>query len=466
MPVPPHLQLFSNTGLSENPILSSLFVLSQMRQDKINQAKAEEQLALENERADEEFELRKAQLNNQTQQIQQTLEQNNINRRVADFQFRTGTQSVPEAIVAGTIPIPQALDPISSALAQVDRTGNVRPEGTPLGFTEQNPITGEDQFFGPDAISSILRAEQARQQQKIAPQLLRMHMDAERFRVQQIGIDQRHAEDVAARREIAAQSSADRQAQINATLTAARIRASGDDTLMTTSNLKELTDNGVRPVGVPSVDVNFWNNLSGTDRAILSGMQDPTKVYDRDTQAKFINAASQAGLVIPNVQPKDIVNYKNQKNVYLELLKTADEFARIAPAPPEGVGSRAIGTVLENTPLLGTRARNNLSVALLDNMTGFLASLKDLVGDSGVLTNQDIDRIKNILPTMQDSPSIRKTKLSQLRSYLSNKENAFFSSIPPAQRDFMFTVHGISQGSSGNEVKTPEDILNERKGTR
>lgn len=450
MPLPPATQLFQNTGLADNPILSAILFLQQRQQDTADRARDEEQREIENKKAEEQFKLQQKQVENQSKQIQNTLEASEINRRMGDFKFRTGTESVPEALIAGTIPSTQINDPVSTALAQVDRTGNVQPEMNAIqDLIMQNPYTGKDDTFSRQTIDSILRGEQQRQQQKMAIPLMNMQMAEKRFVLGQMAQSQRDEANRISREKLAGIAHEDRIKQMQNSKDIAAMRITGGSG-SEFSNLKQLTAAGMRPTGNMAVDIDFWENLSGTDRQVLGGTLNAKDVFDRDALSEFTNNARKAGLVVPNFKAEDITKYKDQKTAVQGMVTAAENFVRTAPATFEGLGGKKFGEVRGAI----AKQSNDPSVVFNDTMRGFVDTLKEITGATGVLTNQDIIRLEGMLPKYEDSPTVRKQRIQEMKNYIARKEKTFFSSIPPAQREFMFAMNGIPTGSSP-ETNTP-----------
>lgn len=438
MPMTPAAQLFQGTGLATNPILSGLMVLSQSMQDQKDIARQEEERKIASEREtqrfkmeQEKFSLAKDALKNEQTQREQQLKQEELANRLRKFAFETGATDIPGAVKTGAIQPSYRFDPVGMALGD---------EGSesfgPAVITD--PFTGEEREVSPELIQSILRREEQEQEQKMALPLLQMKSAADRMVWQSRSQAERDELNRKSREKIAQEANATRMAAAAAT---AR-KAVGEPA--EPFAIEKLASAGMRPTGDLAVDSAFWDGLTGTEKAVLGGTVKPKDVFDRDELNRFMTAAGKSGLVLPNFEPKQVRDYSNQKAAYLQMVDLAKRFVDDAPNVHEGIGSKLTGSLVEKY----YRSINHPSIAIYDQMQAFLPGLKELVGDSGVLTNQDVERIGRLMPAFSDTPKQRKMKLDGLINELAKRESAFFGAIPKEQLAYIFATNGIPVASS------------------
>lgn len=82
-----------------------------------------------------------------------------------------------------------------------------------------------------------------------------------------------------------------------------------------------------------------------------------------------------------------------------------------------GVGARISGA---KKSILAAIGLNDPAKNYKDAKEGFAATLKQLTGDTGVLTDQDFSRLSKLLPSLGSTPGEAKTKFDQLRSQMSS----------------------------------------------
>lgn len=83
-----------------------------------------------------------------------------------------------------------------------------------------------------------------------------------------------------------------------------------------------------------------------------------------------------------------------------------------------GLGARVSGAYKGVT---GTLGLNDPAKVYADSRKGFAATLKQLTGDTGVMTDQDYARLAGLLPTLGATPGEAASKFEQLRSQIAAK---------------------------------------------
>jgi hypothetical protein len=451
MPVTPANQFFAQSQLANNPFLSSLIFFQQRQQDALDRKRMEEQQAFENEQAKEALALRKSQLELDQERQKRLIEQDDLSRRMADFQFRTGQQNIPDAILSGSLPTPTVEDPIRSALADIDRTGNVSRQRDPISQFVTNPITGAEQEITPDFVASLFATQDRAQQQKMAIPLLQMEYAFRRDQANKQSQAERDALNNERHLQIAQWAHEDRVASRNLQRELAQMRMQGSSVTENASSLKVLSESGLRATGVPEADELVWGNMSGMDRQILTGQVKLNDVIPAKERAAYLNDVAKMGMVVPNFDPKALSDYKAQKAAAVNLVELAEQFGREAPAPNEGIFANMVGEAMEKW----LRHKKDPSIATIDALRGQIEQLKGLTGQTGVLTNQDVARLEGLIPSFTDTAEIRRRKVENLKKALNDRENAFFGSIPTSQRNFIFQYNGIPNSFKNNQTYVP-----------
>ena len=132
-----------------------------------------------------------------------------------------------------------------------------------------------------------------------------------------------------------------------------------------------------------------------------------TDLEDLSTEAKTL--LRQSGVKPPDdeaLSEEDETKYKKVSSIIGTLL---EEFESV----PESQRGPIQGAIAKRTPF-GLAAE---ATEYEEGRAGLAGTLKHIVGETGRLTDKDIERIKNILPTITDNPkqaSIAKNRLNEL----------------------------------------------------
>jgi len=77
-----------------------------------------------------------------------------------------------------------------------------------------------------------------------------------------------------------------------------------------------------------------------------------------------------------------------------------------------------------------------------DQKRGFIAALRELTGDVGVLTEQDAQRLMGLFPALGDKPEVAKGKFNDIRNFINAKFGATIggTTIKPANKGLFETI--------------------------
>lgn len=457
MPVSPAAQLFQNTQLANNPILSSILFLSQQQRDAQDRQTAEEQRQLENKQNSEKMKIAQETLKMQQAQQQQQLKAHEIAQRLNQFQFEKGASSIPEAITKGTIQLPTETDPIRSALSATDGFFSVAPVENRMPTEVQDPFSGEMRTITPEYVAGIEREQRRQEELKMAPTLLNMQFQSSLAQFRELGAQQRHAETLAAQEEIRreANQNAIKLAEMN---NATRMEIAKMNQKQTGSffpGLQALAQANLAPTGNLAVDKQIYDIMDGSAKQVFAGTFDPLRL-GQDERKELADLGSRLGFVIPNIQPKQMQEWKKNKNALLQLYKDAETFV-------QSRGEQGSG-VLSKLSRVGDETIANLTddptKVYFDRMKKNLETLKTSVGSVGVQSDQDILRYEGALPSFGMSTKNMNNQLAALRREIQAAEDAFLGSIPEEQRKFMFAANGIPE-TPGTQYDSAKRLLEE-----
>lgn len=101
------------------------------------------------------------------------------------------------------------------------------------------------------------------------------------------------------------------------------------------------------------------------------------------------------------------------------FVKTLEQnFMQAGAGQYTGAGARFSGA---KNSILGALGLNDPAKVYNDSRKGFAATLKQLTGDTGVMTDQDYERLAGLLPTLSSTPGEASQKFEQLRSQIQAK---------------------------------------------
>src|SRR3990167_7602082 len=139
-----------------------------------------------------------------------------------------------------------------------------------------------------------------------------------------------------------------------------------------------------------------------------------------------IEQRSAVGLGLESVgfQPEEKINSaeEKKKTAFASSTNLIDELERKFTAAKGGEFT-GLGAIIGGTKKNIGGALNIDKEARIYNRTrqGFVAALKDLTGDVGVLTDKDYERISNLLPKFTDDPQVARELFNTLRSQMAAK---------------------------------------------
>lgn len=124
----------------------------------------------------------------------------------------------------------------------------------------------------------------------------------------------------------------------------------------------------------------------------------------------------------PTQNPELTADQKKKQSAYKASVNFLDELEK--QFKDAGGGEyKGFGAILSGTGKnIGGKIGLNPNARIYNRIrSGFTSSLKELTGDVGVLTEQDYERIANLLPKLTDDPQTAEELFNTLRSQLSAK---------------------------------------------
>lgn len=437
MPVTPANQLFQASGLADNPILSAIAVLSQRRQDAIDEQERQEQLKLEREQRQQEIDLRNKQFQLSKQQIEAALKQAEANEAFQAFQFETGAPNLAGAVQAGTL-------------------------GAGDSFVD--PLTGQQRTLEEDFVKGIQEREQELFRQKVFIPQAQMESRERSMLMQLLSREQQAAATNAMRKEMHNDNMQIQQARLDAQ----RRKASGENISSTSFAAKDLASAGAKLSGDLYVDAPIIQQLSPAEKAVISGQMDVTDLVKRgEDLTKFTNDLGKIGFVIPNFDPKQLATYREEKGLMNEIVNQASILADSSV----NIGSDKIAAFnsVEEFFLSNFNA-SHPAIQASKALAAFAPKLANLLGQGkGVLSDKDISLIRESIPDLKtDSPSVRAKKVQTLIRVIQQAEDRFFGSIPKSQKEYILETNQIPELNATQrsfippeDPNSPESLLNQ-----
>ena len=120
------------------------------------------------------------------------------------------------------------------------------------------------------------------------------------------------------------------------------------------------------------------------------------------------------GLQPTSQKVKDTINNLNKADVIANQIEKAVDKLELGDNPASAA-IRAAQLYIE------ARSKSNVNAVAYESLKeGLLAQLARATGEVGVLTDQDIQRARSLLPSFNDTKETAKAKISQLRSFFSD----------------------------------------------
>ena len=160
-------------------------------------------------------------------------------------------------------------------------------------------------------------------------------------------------------------------------------------------------------------------NLNNETQSFAQGIESGAFGWEQvpqDQRAKVINYFSQQGKTIPKEQSVEEKGKITSGSSTLNFINSLEQFYQGAKG---GQFAGPVGRVLGKAKSIkgGIGLDPNAKV-YEDAKSGFAATLKQLTGDTGVLTDQDYARLAKLLPELGSTPEEAQKKFNQLRSQI------------------------------------------------
>ena len=128
--------------------------------------------------------------------------------------------------------------------------------------------------------------------------------------------------------------------------------------------------------------------------------------------------AAAKGIIPTSQKQKDTLKTLSKADVIISQIEKSIDGLDLANSP---IYSIAKGSALNTQALLKT---NTNAVAYKSLKEGLLAQLARASGEVGVLTDQDINRARSLLPTFFDTKETAKAKIDQLKSFFADLKSS------------------------------------------
>jgi hypothetical protein len=174
---------------------------------------------------------------------------------------------------------------------------------------------------------------------------------------------------------------------------------------------------------------------NATLKLIQHGVLDVTDIAKSDPllAQKAIESGSKANPVLSAVDKKNKITGEATVN-FVDSLEKAYQAAG-GGTFGKGPGARLKGAAEE---IKGKVGLNEDAAVYNDSKAGFAATLKALTGDTGVLTDQDFERLSKLLPSLGSTQKEAVDKFNQLRDQMASKfgvEKTQTSFVPKTQNN-------------------------------
>lgn len=432
---------FLRSSLANNPFFSALQFLSQNLQEKRDRAQLEEQMELERQRADEQFQLDKRLATLREKQVQGQLEAQDIARRAAEFNQR---MNIPAAIQSGAIDtsalgenvnVPQAGE-LPPEIAQALGIQPESVETTVQGITVPS-VTGGNLNISREQVERIQQNQQQAQMMEMLPILQRQQEMAQRAELAALEREARagNAEAQRAHAETMAElQNKYRQQQI---VLEQKERVKGEQALL---DRKQNLMANVFGLNGPteSKAVNFSELVENPMVApYLLGEKDIGKIVDKDERLMVESLLAQKGWQIPD--PKRMDEYRGAARPISSLLENMQEFMRIAPS--NTVFPEQIGKWNELADKLG----GGRATELVRQMQGNVTSVRGMVGQVGNLSDRDVNLMLGAFTTgFNKSDQQNREAIEQVSKVYNKIDEEYLGTMSEEQRELIRERAGVT----------------------
>lgn len=186
----------------------------------------------------------------------------------------------------------------------------------------------------------------------------------------------------------------------------------------------------------PSQTVQSWVNRVASGSANISNV--PLGIRN-----EVVNAMDAQGVQVLS---------STQRNTLSELSKASEIVGQLDSQLKQlNLGSGLLGRITKGAELfLGSQLQTSEEAALFQSLKeGLLSTLSRATGERGVLTDQDIQRARNLLPKLTDSKEVASGKMEQLEALFGAFENKAVSTFTQTFGGSGITDFG-SMGQSTN----------------
>jgi len=204
----------------------------------------------------------------------------------------------------------------------------------------------------------------------------------------------------------------------------------------------------------------------GIKDAAAAVQQGKIKVSDvpAEQKLKVISEITKAGGVLPETPSADAIKKKKAADSALKLVGTMEQQYQGAGGAEVDmpVISRINGMVKDAQGALGFNDQANRYNATKE---GFAAALKQITGDTGVLTDQDYERLSKLLPGLGAKPGEAKAAFNIIRQQLAGEgQTPSQTTINPKTKDIIDLVAPATKSYMQNTMsmaqeKNPQKIM-------
>lgn len=196
------------------------------------------------------------------------------------------------------------------------------------------------------------------------------------------------------------------------------------------------TGSGGGGAGNPAT-LDYWVNLLATGQVGIQNV--PLNI--RDSVVQRLGESGNTIIGGTAGKAKDAIAVFQTGNAQLDAIEKMAKKSITATSPGAAILQRVTGNI-------GALTKTNSDAALFrDTINAFTSTLSRAAGEVGVLTDQDVSRIRNALPTFGDTTDIATAKIATLR-------NLFNARMQGALKAYTSPIGG----TSNNDINDPLGI--------